>query len=57
MIRNKAYDFFLHHVMNKELTEKLFHQCPSPIDEVFRPFFFFFYLQRDEEKKIISFIS
>jgi hypothetical protein len=43
MIRNKANNFFLHHVWNENLGGELFHQCA----EVFRPNF---HSKRDEEK-------
>ena len=47
MIRNEAYNFFLHHVMKEKSDVQLSHQCASRIDEVVRPIF---PSLRDEEK-------
>jgi hypothetical protein len=49
MIRNETYTFFLVHVRNENFDRKLFHQCASRIDEVFRPKF---HSERDQEKKL-----
>jgi hypothetical protein len=54
MIRIKLIIFFLDHVLNEKLAEKLLHQYASRIDEVSWPIF---HSKCDQEKKIISLIS
>jgi hypothetical protein len=37
MIKNEAYNFFLHHVMKEKSEGQLFHPSASRMDEVVLP--------------------